>query len=188
MIETSVSPELAADRSKSDTQRELLEKRGFIVALARRKGLSPPDAEDAAQDVLIKALQAVEHNQFDENNNLDAWLNIITQNALIDRGRAARRRASDRTENLDTHSYRLAASEKTDPETTVAEMELAGKMFEYIGRLPLDLQEVVFKELAGKKQAEIAKDLQIFPGTVSKRLAKAKKMLVAMRAAEREKI
>ena len=57
-----------------------------------RWGSRPEDAEDVAQEVLLKLLAAMRTFRYDPDRSFRAWLKTVTQNAWIDFGKAHRRR------------------------------------------------------------------------------------------------
>ncbi len=68
--------------------------RPVLVALAERCGLGPADAEDAAQEALIRFVKHYREGNYDRRRGrLRAWLTGIARNCIADawRTRAARR-------------------------------------------------------------------------------------------------
>ena len=59
-----------------------------------RWGARPVDAEDVAQDVLLKLLAAMKTFQYDPGRSFRAWLKTVTRNAWNDLGKAYRREST----------------------------------------------------------------------------------------------
>ncbi len=60
-----------------------------------RWGAQPVDAEDIAQEVLLKLLAAMKTFRYDPGRSFRAWLKTVTQNAWIDFGRSHRRESTE---------------------------------------------------------------------------------------------
>ncbi|RMF83591.1 MAG: sigma-70 family RNA polymerase sigma factor, partial [Planctomycetota bacterium] len=68
--------------------------RPVLIAFARRAGLSLADAEDAAQEALLRFVKRYREGGYDRSRGrLRAWMAAIARNCVIDvhRARAARR-------------------------------------------------------------------------------------------------
>jgi RNA polymerase sigma-70 factor (ECF subfamily) len=59
-----------------------------------RWGSRPEDAEDVAQEVLLKLLAAMKTFQYDPARSFRAWLKTVTQNAWHDFGKSHRREST----------------------------------------------------------------------------------------------
>lgn len=67
--------------------------RGVIFGWCLRRGLSPDDAEDLTQDVLLKLFQQLPHYRHDPaRGQFRGWLKTVVNNALIDFWRRQQRR------------------------------------------------------------------------------------------------
>ena len=69
----------------------------MIRALCLKWGLQPSDADDVAQQVLLKLLTAMKKYRYDSTASFRGWLKTVTHNAWIDfvRHAANREQAPD---------------------------------------------------------------------------------------------
>src|SRR5947209_3294109 len=63
----------------------------MIHAWCVKWGLQASDADDVAQDVLVKLLAAMRKFQYDPSRSFSGWLKIVTHNAWTDFCRGRRR-------------------------------------------------------------------------------------------------
>ena len=143
--------------------------RRFAFALSRH----PADADDLAALALERALRS--RSQFTPGTRLDSWLFRITRNLWIDTVRARKRQQS-----------RFAAEEEGasvgfDPRPgTEAAIDLKRAMAA-LDRLPDEQREVVALILIdGLGYRETAEALDLPIGTVSSRLVRGRKALLAL--------
>ena len=119
------------------------------------------EAEDAAQDALVKAYAALP--RFRRGAPWRPWLLRIVTNEARNRRRAAGRRA---------HLVVMAA--RAEPSAEVADREPAGPLLDALGRLELPHREViVLRHLLDLSEAECAEVLGCRKGTVKSRLSRA---------------
>jgi RNA polymerase sigma-70 factor (ECF subfamily) len=144
-----------------------------LYGLAHHLCGNPSDAEDLVQDTYARALAGAV--RFEDGTNLRAWLFRILRNCFIDR---ARRR--NIVLEIPDDTIDVTASEAWDPAAleqlrylTAAEVERA------IAALPIEFRMVVYLDLEGFSEAEIADIVRCAPGTVKSRLSRAKARLRA---------
>ncbi len=167
------------------TEQELLEKHAVLVYnLALRLLGNPTDAEDLAQDALIRALRALPG--FRGECQLSTWVYRITLNTWKNRVRSEKRRGLWKMLPLDS----LFGREDDDaPVREPAGKDLpldAGLETSQSGAavqralLELDPEAraiVVLRELQGQTYQQIAAALEIPEGTVKSRLWRAREQL-----------
>lgn len=135
------------------------------------------DADDLAQEALLKALNAL--GSFEARASLRTWLYLLTRNVCLDfhRSRLARRREQeqplDEASEGDEHADSLApADELLVSKADVEELWLALKQLPPELRVPLVLYEV-----EGLGYEEIAKVEAVPLGTIRSRLSRARRQL-----------
>jgi RNA polymerase sigma-70 factor (ECF subfamily) len=133
------------------------------------------DADDAAQDAFLSALDRIE--TYDSSRPFGPWLMRIATNAAID---LVRRRAVRRADALDERAPSRTASPATDAESA----EVRGKLNTALAQLP-ERQRVAVTlfDVEGYSHAEIAAVLRIPEGTVRSDVFHARRALrVALEA------
>jgi RNA polymerase sigma factor (sigma-70 family) len=128
------------------------------------------DAEDVAQDALVKAYRRF--RQLRDRNAFRAWLVRMTWRLALDRQRSDRRRTTRETDHID----------RSPPEaTTVQEVEArerAAQLWTAIDGLPEKLRVViVLAGIEGHDMREVACLLALPEGTVKSRLFHARQRL-----------
>lgn len=137
---------------------------------------NPTDAEEAAQDIFVKAYQSL--GKFKGNSSFSTWLYRITTNHCLD---VLRKRNRRKTYSLDTlieeegdQIHKLFA---TSP-LAASQMEnrdLAGKI---LSTLPEDYRSILtLREAEGLEYQEIAGILDCSLDAVKGRLSRARKLL-----------
>lgn len=150
---------------------DLVDLRARLVAFARSLAVEPDEAEDLAQETLLRAVAA--RDGFRPGTNLRAWLFTILRNLDLNRRRDALRRpvlvGFDGMEERDV-------APPIDAQV-VARSELAA-VLSAMQRLPptfaAPLQLLVVEELS---YAEIASVLEIPIGTVMSRIFRARRRI-----------
>ena len=127
------------------------------------------DADDAAQDAFLSALDRIE--TYDPSRPFGPWLMRIATNAAID---LVRRRAVRRADALDER----APSRTPSPVTYAEGAEVRGKLFAALAGLP-ERQRVAVTlfDVEGYSHAEIAAVLKIPEGTVRSDVFHARRTL-----------
>lgn len=145
---------------------ELLTRRysAMVLATCRRRLAAEADAEDAAQETFLKLARQAGRVR----TNVAAWLHVAAVGTAIDlarqttaRGRAER--ASLQHAEASTHPDDALRWREIEPIIDQALSELA----------EADRDLIVARFLAGRSQAEMARDRGVSEGTVSRRLRRA---------------
>ena len=147
-----------------------------IYNLCRHMLGNAHDAEDASQDVFLKAFQAL--SKFQPEASLYTWLYRIATNTCIDRRRKPVFESlfggSEEGERL-VHDR---ASDAPSPERLYQSKQLDRTLQESLGKLSPKLRTViVLKEIEELSYEEIADTLEISMGTVKSRIARAREEL-----------
>lgn len=150
-----------------------------VYNLALRLVGNPADAEDLAQDALLRALKALPN--FRGDSSPSTWVYRITVNTWKNRVRAEKRRGFWKTMSLSVFS---GPDEDEEVSFKAEEPALdAGLETDEKGRLvqnalmELDADSraiVVLREIKGLSYQEIAQALEIPEGTVKSRLSRAR--------------
>jgi len=169
--------------SNSVSESEFLEKHaGLVYNLALRLLGKAQDAEDLAQDSLLRALKALPG--FRGESSLSTWVYRITLNTWKNRVRSEKRRGLWRMISLN-----LFTGEEQDEEPAFKAEDpppdsgLEGSEREAaVQRALLELDEesravIVLREMEGQSYQEIAEALEIPEGTVKSRLSRAREAL-----------
>ena len=137
------------------------------------------DAQDAVQDALVMAYQAL--STFRGESKLSTWLVRITVNAaLMRRRRAQRQPAGAQAEQL--------ASAEPGPERQAMRGELRRRFAESIGELPEQYRTVFrLRALEELDVEQTAATLQIAPATVRSRYFRARALLRKSMARESDR-
>lgn len=158
----------------------------LVRFVARRLG-DYSDAEDVAQETLIRAYSAID--DFREDAKFTTWLFRIALNMVTDfRAIEARRRA---VTNVAGGAWGMPQQwiaghvDTDDPETLLSTRELGERLAQAIARLNPELRSVLLlREFEGLSYAEIARAVHCPVTTVRSRLARAREMLASAIAAD----
>ncbi len=139
-----LSDPILVQRAKDNDQRALealcARHRPRIERIARRELGDEQDAQDAAQEALIKLCQRI--GQFRGEAQFSTWLHRLVVNTCRD---AAGRRSLRRHESLEQVEER--PSQELDPERAAVLGELRGQLGRWLGELtPLQARVVVLKD------------------------------------------
>jgi len=164
------------------TEEELLARADKVYHLALRLTSDPTDAEDLAQDALIRALKALP--TFRGESAVETWLYRITVNTWKNRVRSEVRRGSGKTASIEAfaaedHGGELPFKADEPPVGVTLETE---EREAAIQRALMELDEesravVLLRDLEGLAYEEIAQSLGIPEGTVKSRLSRARQAL-----------
>jgi RNA polymerase sigma-70 factor (ECF subfamily) len=148
-----------------------------LYRTALRLTRSPADAEDLVQDTYLKAFRAAD--RFEPGTNLRAWLFTILHNT-------ARNRARDRAREavtVDSEIVEAAADSGVrgsgdTPESLLLRDTLGPELQAAIDALPDAFRQAVWlRDVEEFSYAEIARMLDIPPGTVMSRISRGRRML-----------
>lgn len=153
-----------------------------VYHLALRQLGSREDAEDAAQEVFLKAYTAL--GSFRGESRLSVWLYRITNNVCVDMLRRRREAVSLSAVNEDGEPLELELpDERFDPAALAERKDLREQVAAALRLLPPDAQEILLlRELGGQSYDEIAETLDLDLGTVKSRIFRARKKLCTLLA------
>lgn len=152
-----------------DTARPIVWRRGY------QAGLSAADREDLLQDVLMKYLQA--WGGTSAPDNIEAWLETATANAIIDRIRAGERRPADYfAAGADHPVSRRVSNVRIAPVSFEAvQRRVRSSVFSLVTRADADLLR--WRYVDGLSAAEVADRLGISVANVDQRTTRAKRRM-----------
>jgi RNA polymerase sigma factor (sigma-70 family) len=154
---------LAADGADSAFELLVHRHRAKLVRACARI-LSGPQAEDAVQQALLSAHQALQRNGAPER--FEPWLHQIAVNAALKELRRS-------TETLPLDEERVNGVEQ--PPESQERREALQETIRAIGDLPLrQRQALVLRELEGRSHAEIARSLGLTSGAVRQLIHRAR--------------
>ncbi len=154
--------------------------RAVVLRAARYLTRDPAEADDLAQETLVKAYRSIE--SFDVSSHAAAWLTAILRNTQIDRARARRREAND----LSLHSHAMdlpdkgAVSSDVDLTNAAAILERLGdeRIIEALQRLPEDIRwTLLLVDVEQLDHALAATVMGVPVGTVKSRTHRGHRML-----------
>src|ERR1051326_8349214 len=105
----------------------------FVYSLAYRLTGSPADAEDLAQDVLLRVRSALAQYR---PGSLEGWLLRITTNLFYDRMRHRARHPVEPLDSLDDPADARVASTSPTPEDSALNGELSTAVQQALAALP----------------------------------------------------
>jgi RNA polymerase sigma factor (sigma-70 family) len=140
--------------------------RPALLRYFRRKGLRPPDDEDAAQEVFIRL--ARREGLAEQVGRFDAYLFATAANVALDLRRLGQVRAAGRHDSYDEAVHGLSDH---DPEEILQGREALDLVVVALKELPERTRTIfVLARLEQMKQAEIARRLGVSLNTVEKHL------------------
>lgn len=150
-----------------------------LYGLARHLCRNTSDAEDLVQDTYARALAGAA--RFVEGSNLRAWLFRILRNCFIDRARRRKIVLEIPDDTLDATIPEAWDQRSLDQlhYLTAADVTRA------IAELPVEARFVLYLDVEGFSEAEIAEIVRCAPGTVKSRLSRARARLRAVFKEER---
>ncbi|MBP3337674.1 MAG: sigma-70 family RNA polymerase sigma factor [Clostridia bacterium] len=161
-----------------------------IISFTYRMLGNTEDAEDAAQEVFVKAYRAI--SGFDGKSSFKTWLYKIASNVAMDELRKRKRRNSDKTISLYTESedgeYELPlSSEKDEPFEEARKNELQKVLQNAIGELKDEYRlVVVMRDVQNISYEDIAKTTGLSLGTVKSRISRGRLSLKKILEKNRE--
>ena len=166
------------------SEQEFLDKHaGAVYNLALRLTGNRADAEDLAQDALLKAIRAL--SGFRGDSQASTWAYRITVNAWKNRVRSEKRRLFWRTVSLGLiggddgeETVRDIPADDAPPDAHLESREKsAGVQAALLQLEPDDRAIVVLREIEDRSYAEIGEMLGLTQGTVKSRLFRARMKL-----------
>jgi RNA polymerase sigma-70 factor (ECF subfamily) len=148
-----------------------------LYRTALRLTRSPADAEDLVQDTYLKAFRAAD--RFEPGTNLRAWLFTILHNTARNRARDRAREALTVDSELVEQAVDAGPRGSGDtPESLLLRDTLAPDVQAAIDSLPEAFRQAVWlRDVEEFSYAEIARMLDIPPGTVMSRISRGRRML-----------
>ena len=148
---------------------------GFVYSLALRQLRSPQDAEDAAQEVFIKAWTSL--GAFRGDSRFSVWLYRICGNVCTD---ILRKRSDTQSLSLDGEygeEMDIPDSSPT-PQEALEKRERSAALKKALDSLPEEFRSaLILREAGGMSYDEIAAALKIDIGTVKSRIFRGRKKL-----------
>ena len=157
---------------------ELWPHRAAVLRAAKFLTRNDADADDLAQDAMLKGFDAID--RLTPGSNAKAWLMTILRNAHIDRVRARHGEAS--LESLDVD----LAAPPAEPEDTEAWGDPARTLAEFSDQQIIDALKALPREICwtlllvdveGLDDRDAAEVLKVPTGTVKSRLHRGRRML-----------
>ena len=168
---------VAAQRGDRDALDRLLRRHyDRIHAVCRRIAGSTRDADDAAQEALIRIVRAID--RFDGRASFATWCYRIATNAALDELRKRARRPQLHVVGDDERGARA------EPADELAQRRVEGVVDRMtidaaLAALPEDFRvPVVIRDVGDLDYAEIAAALSVPIGTVKSRIARGRRMLL----------
>lgn len=146
----------------------------YVYTLALRMMGNEADAEDMAQEALIKAFRSI--SSYREEAKFSTWLYRITVNVCKDALRARKQTFSYDVETVPAYAH--ASDSRYDPLAAYEEKEQKKMVHAAIGKLPAEGRTIiVLRELMGHSYEDIAVILDIPVGTVRSRISRSRNAL-----------
>jgi RNA polymerase sigma-70 factor (ECF subfamily) len=147
----------------------------FVYSLAYRLTGSPSDAEDLAQDVLLRVRTALARYR---PGSLEGWLLRITTNLFYDRMRHRARHPTEPLDGLDDPIENALPPGSSSPEDTALHGELRSVVQEALRALPYQFRAAVLLcDLYQMSYEEIGSTMGWRLGTVRSRIHRGRAML-----------
>jgi RNA polymerase sigma-70 factor (ECF subfamily) len=146
--------------------------RRFAYAFARNWS----DADDLAQDALLKAFRAI--SGFEGRSSLSTWLYSVTRHVCFDHQRSQQVRARGSEESLEVAAVVDAPSPLPGPDRVLETKHEAEQLWRALKSLPSEFRvPLVLFEIEGLEYQEIARIEGVPIGTVRSRLSRARQQL-----------
>lgn len=157
-------------------EREALVHLDAVYRTALRLSGNPTEAEDLAQETMLKAFRSWQ--QYRPGTNAKAWLLTILRNTFVNQYRREKLRPAT-VDVTDLEPFTVFRDvQDADPERTFFDRLVDGDVLRAIDRLPEEFREVlVLSDIEGLTYAEIAETAGTPVGTVKSRLFRARQIL-----------
>ena len=152
--------------------------RAAVLRAARLLSRNPVDAEDLAQETLLKAFRKI--NSFSEGGDMKAWLLTILRNTWIDRHRlASAKQPVVRLQDLPIQPAAPASSVSAElPSGECDPQEVLNafsdqEIIDVLQRLPDDVRwTLLLVDVEGMAQTQAAEVLDVAVGTIKSRTSR----------------
>ena len=170
----------AAARGSADAFEHLVrENERMVYALSLRILGNEQDAQDAVQEVFLKAWRSL--GTFRGDSRFSVWLYRMTNNACLDQLRRRRVTLVSLTPEEDGEPASDIPDPAPSPQELLEQKEVQSAVQSALAELPEDFRRaIVLRETAGLSYAEIAEAMDIDVGTVKSRIFRARKKLCAI--------
>ena len=159
------------DASAFEELVKLYEKR--VYALTLRMCKNPEDAAEAAQEAFLSAWQGLPF--FRGDSSFSTWLYRLTDNAALDLIRREKKRRGDSSLDDEEGALTLPADPAPTPHQAIEQKELHQAVAEGLAQLSEEHRQVlVMREINGLSYEQIGSILDLSPGTVKSRIARAR--------------
>lgn len=136
---------------------------------------SSHDAEDAAQNVLIKLHSSIGSFRF--QSGFSSWVYRITTNVCLDELRKRKRSKSSPMTDIDDNGVDVP-EESASPEVQYISAEKRDALYQGISKLKNDHKKIIIlRDINGFSYTEIAEILKCSEGTVKSRINRARSSL-----------
>lgn len=143
----------------------------LVLSVAYHTGADEQMAQDVAQEVFLRAWQALPGFQMHQDNSFRSWVSRIASNRTVDLLRRER-------PTVDVDSLSHSGAQSQQPEEAFSREELAGQVRRALLRLPdHSRQALVLREYGQLSYREISEALGVPIGTVMSRLNYARNWL-----------
>jgi len=144
---------------------------GRLMQIAYRLLKDPLEAEDALQEVFLKAYEHA--HRFEPRSSVSAWLNRITANHCLNL-----LRARHPAESLDEEGASPVADSGPSPLEALEEQDLSRRLEELLGALPENQRRaLILKRFGGLSYQEIGEQMGLSPQAVDGLLKRARQFL-----------
>jgi len=159
---------------------EIVSQTKSIVLSAIEKNLAERFAfaiDDVVQETYLRAFKTLSKNSFREDSRLSTWLYTIARNEAL--------RMNQKLMREEQKLNKLKQNFQTNEE--IHERNFFENFLNYLKQVPEKYRTVLEFYLKGKKEAEIAKELNIQVGTVKSRAYRGREILKKMIGEKNEK-
>lgn len=134
---------------------------------------NPEDAADVTQEVFIKVWKHLP--SFRGESSFSTWLYRLTDNAALDLIRREKKRRGDSSLDDEEGALPLPADPAPTPHQAIEQKELHQAVAEGLAQLSEEHRQVlVMREINGLSYEQIGSILDLSPGTVKSRIARAR--------------